>query len=212
MAIFTTLLVAGAVYAAEPGGADISDELDLGNFPTATSTDSVDLTSGSITQANLNTTQSTFRWVGLLGNVTGNIVLGDSASNILYQWTARGNIVFASEAATINWSGLVAGSVANAPGYLTTTASDNYTNTFDAAPTLLPSNIFTGITAPAAETTGGWETLHLYDGTENIWAGIVRDAVASYRGDTVDFQMIIPEDGVGGDTTPTTYNLWVELE
>ena len=37
------------------------------------------------------------------------------------------------------------------------------------------------------------------------------DKNVSYSGTTVDYQMIIPEDGTAGNTTVSSYNLWVEL-
>lgn len=57
-----------------------------------------------------------------------------------------------------------------------------------------------------------WRTFHVVDNNgANLWVGEVVPTGVSYRNTPVDFQMIIPEDGTGGNTASTTFNMWVEL-
>lgn len=217
--VLATMLIFGAIsaYAAAPAGATINSTTSLGHLPVSAPA-SIDLVSGNITVADLSVTQSTFRWVGLLGNVTGSIKLGDSANNTLYQWAARGNLVYAANSPTINWSNVSDANQASVVGvdpFLSTGTNDAYDKTFTGGPESIGSNIFTissdyALTSSANATL--WKTYSLWDKSSStlLWVGKVVVNGTSYRNTTVDYQMIIPEDGTAGDTTPTTYYLWVE--
>lgn len=213
------ILSIGYAYAAEPGGATISNNSTEGEFAAPTA-GQINVISGNITTTNLATNQSTFRWTALLGNVSGNIILGDDDSNTLYQWTANGTLVYASNG-TVTWSSLVDADYTTVTDRYTFLASgsgsDDYNSTFNYTSAIsIGSNIFS-LTSDYAvtETTGtsDWRTFSLTDGTEIVWAGqVVEDGSAYRAGTTVDYQMIIPEDGTSNDQTPTEYNLWVELQ
>lgn len=215
LTVITAMLVIGFAYAAEPGGATVTDS-DLGEFA-APAAGSANVEAGNITAANLDTNQSTFRWVGLLGNVSGNIVLGDAGSNTLFTWVASGNLVYAS-AGTPDWSLLNDGDEAEIVAidtWLTGSAADNYTNTFTEASEPIGSNLFT-ISSDFAYTTNAtgdnvWKTYSLEDGANTVYAGQVIEDGNSFDNSTADYQMIIPEDGTSGNTAATAYNLWVEL-
>jgi len=202
----------GTVLAAVPGGAVVSNTADFGEYP-APSPGTISVLSGNITQANVESNMSTYRWVGLIGNVTGNIELGDSGNNIMYTWTAAGKLVYASTGSSITWSSLADATASDMPAYLTGAYSDNYTNTFTGAAENIGSGIFTTLTSDYAGTNGGttWKTYSLTDGSNLVFAGKVVENNVSYRGTTVDYQMILPEDGTANDQTATTYYLWVEL-
>jgi len=217
------LLLASVAYAA-PGGVDTVVQTDLGSVDTS-SGDSVDLTGGNITQANLSANMSTNKWAGLLGNVTGQILLADANDNALKTWNALGNIVYASTAAAPQWSNAFSASaVSDLAGagysYLVGAFSDNFTNTFDdTTQNFDDSNIIAAVNnAPRATTTENgngdtWETFALTDGAgELVFAGVIQEDTTSYiAGNSVDYQMLIPEDESAGNVGTTTYNLWVEL-
>ena len=61
---------------------------------------------GNVTGVNIAETSATKAWAGYYGNVSGTIVLSDSASNNLYSWalTAPSGQVFAANHTTISWS------------------------------------------------------------------------------------------------------------
>lgn len=214
------LLAIGFAYAAVPGGATVTAETDLGEYRNFTA-ESVDLEAGNITSANLDTNTSTFRWVGLLGNVSGTLVLGDSADNLLFTWTAAGNLVYASEAAGIDWPNVAERSAVQLDAdyaYLSG-ASDSAQDTFlDTANNgELGSNIVTlgGNAAQANTSSGTFATFALYDSTNaaNVFAANVSaTAVTGFNGQQIQYQMVLPEDGTGANTSATTYYLWVELE
>lgn len=203
-----------SALAATPGGAEITNITDLGRLPSQAPGE-VNLTAGNITTINLEVTQTTFRWVGLLGNVTGSIALGDDDSNTMYQWSARGNLVFAATSSTIDWPNLTNANEAAVLGVSPWLGgvNDAYNATFTGAPESIGSDIFTlssdFATTNTANTTV-WKTYSLWDLSTLVWVGKVVENGTSYRDTTVDYQMIIPEDGTGGSSTPTTYYLWVE--
>ena len=215
LSIITTMLVVGFAYAAEPSGATVSGETDLGEF-NAQAAGAVSVEAGNVTQADLDTNQSTFRWVGLLGNVSGNIILGDNNNVSLYTWVAEGNLVYAS-VGTVNWANLAtatSGDVTANNAYLAT-GSDNYDATFIGASEDIGSNIFTinaNFSSTASNGGTDWKTYALDDGSANsVFAGKVNAGNQDYAGAAADYQMIIPEDGTAGNTLATSYNLWVEL-
>lgn len=213
IALLTTAVL--AVSAAEPGGTTIISNLSLGSLPD-TPPSTINVSAGNITQVSLSVQQSTFRWVGLLGNVTGSIILGDSTSETFYTWSARGNLVYAATSPSVLWANLSDANnteVIGVAAYLGGGANDAYNNTFIDSPENIGSQLFTissdyALTDSANATS--WKTYSLWDDTTLVWAGKVVENGTSYRNTTVDYQMIIPEDGTGGDTTPTTYYLWVE--
>ncbi len=215
-ALSVLLSVIGFAYAAEPGGAAVSNYLDYGEYtPQAAGTVSVE--AGNTYRADLDANQSTYRWVGVTGNATGTIILSDSSNNVLYNWTAQGLLVYASNAATIAWASLADATAADMPAYLTS-GSDQYANTFTGAAESIGSQLYTALTSDFASTyddTGAqaWKTYSLTDGTNLVWAGVVNPTGANnFRGDSVNYQMILPEDGTNADTTAVNYYMWVELQ
>ncbi len=215
-ALSVLLSVVGFAYAAEPGGAVVSNYADLGEYtPQAAGTVSVE--AGNTYRADLDANQSTYRWVGVTGNATGTIILSDSANNVLYNWSAQGLLVYASTASTLTWSSLADATAADMPAYLTS-GSDQYANTFTGTSENIGSQLYPTISSDFANTydnTGAqaWKTYSLTDGTNLVWAGLVNAGGANnFRGNPVNYQMILPEDGTAGDTTAVNYYMWLELQ
>lgn len=217
MLVIALTLSMGFATAAIPAAASASGLTDEGIF-VDTVGDHVDVTDGHIYTLDLDANMSTMMWSGLTGNVTGNIVLGDDDSSVLYKWTAAGLLVYASEA-TPTWSALVDANEAAVTGvysHLATGKSDSYDQTFSGSESI-GSNIFNTLTSDFATTlnstaVGVWKTYSLWDTTNVVFVGLVSENGDNYKGATADYQMILPEDGTAGDTSATTYNLWVELE
>lgn len=176
----------------------------------------VDTDAGNITYVDLDTNMSTNRWAGLLGNATGNIILGDNFDNFLFSWSAQGRNVYVAEN-HIGWSNLEENySAAFATFYNGASDQDNFTKTFSGTGPL-SSDMFTfGSNVQRATTLpggSGWYTYALNDGKQNVFAGnIIAAGAAAYDGSSVQYQMIVPEYGLGGDTSATEYNLWLELQ
>lgn len=211
----------GLVSAAEPNGATIGTTADQGQYNnTAAST--IDVDAGNITYADLSTDTSTLKWAGVYGNTSGNIILGDDADNQLYTWTAEGNLVyFANNVGGVDWTNLA--DVGEAPveanyTFLTTgNTSDDYSATFLGGSENIGSQIFTTLSSDYAQTLNSssvahWKTYSLGDGTNLVFAGKVDPSAAAYDGSSVDYQVILPEDGTGAnDGAATTWSVYVEL-
>lgn len=217
------LLSLGMAAAQEPGQAEVDSETDLGEYLFEVAADNVDLDAGNVTEVALDSNVSTIRWAGLVGNVSGNIVLGDSNENVLYEWVSSGLMVYASELSSPDWSNLADANTAAVTTDYAHLANanevDNYTETFNNAAEDIGSLIF-NLTSDYAWTyddteTQTWKTYSLTDGTggtDIVFAGRVSEDGTDFRGNTVDFQMIVPEDGTAlSGAGATNYNLWVEL-
>jgi hypothetical protein len=96
--------------------------------------------------------------------------------------------------------------------------ADSYNATFDGNVDTLDSEIFTTIVAGNYVDTytdtgaGHWRTFSMYDTVNVVWANEVRENNRSYKNTTVDYQILVPEDGTAEDVTATNYYMWVELE
>jgi len=201
-----------------PGGAQINAQFNRGQFPVQGPA-TVNIQAGNITNANLTTNESTYRWAGLYGNATGTLRLGDATGLQMYRWSAFGRLVYAARN-LIDWTTLADASPTDVEGqiaWLNLGAQDNYTNTFLNAPENIGSGIWTAMTSDYALTyndvgTSIWKTYSLKDVSNNIiFVGrVLRDSKA-YSGQPADYQMIIPEDGTSGDVTTTGWKLYVEL-
>jgi hypothetical protein len=214
--ILTICLFAVTVTATDqPSGATV-DSTDEGEYTDGTA-GTVDVTSGHIYRTELDTNMSTYRWGALYGNVTGTIVLGDDDDDRLFEWTAAGRLVYASEDGTPSWATLADATVTDMSAYMEGAFTDNYTTTFDEASENIGSGIFEALSSDFAYTYNNagvdtWKTYSLKDGEDDlVWAGRVSEDGTSYKNTVADYQMIVPEDGTDGDETATTYNLWVEL-
>lgn len=210
------LIVPGLVAASTPGEAEIQSETQLSEYEFESSNQSVNVSAGQITELDLFTQQSTYRWAGLFGTTTGSIVLGDDDDNILYNWSATGLAVYASISGSIDWDTLGINTVGNleADFAFASTGADNIGDTFDSSENF-ESNILGTINTIRAQTfdnTGSafWSTFALRDGGDvNVFAGLVASG-QSFNDEAVDFQMIVPQDGLNAPSTQ--YSLWVELQ
>ena len=166
---------------------------------------------------------STVRWAGIAGDLSGNIMLGDSSEDTMFEWTAEGLLVYAAESNNINWGALVDASQAQVEGVYThiTTANapnDNYGATYTGGVEDIGSNIFSITSDHALTEDGGdvsaWKTYSLWDTTTIVFAGLARTTggETDYAGNAAEYQMILPEDNTASDPGPSTFNLWIELE
>jgi hypothetical protein len=207
------VLLSSAALAVTPAGAAVTST-NLGGYVGSASA-AVSLEAGNITQANVASNMSTFKWAGLLGNASGSLKLGDASSNVMYSWNALGKLVYASRVAPA-WATLAdanAGDVTGAFAFLGA-GSDAYATTFTGGSESIGSNLFT-INSDFAQTLSSaastWKTYSLTDGANIVFAGLVSATGTAYNGHTVDYQMIIPEDGTNGNQVLTAWNLYLEL-
>jgi len=217
--ISALLAVPVTVLAAVPGGATVTGSVTYEQYTTSPS--SINVYAGNITEANITAEQSTYHWAGIYGNASGYLVLGDSNGYKMYRWAAQAKYVYFDDDSIINWGNFGNTSCAQIETQYAflAGASDDCAHTFTTYRDF--SSVATGDvvgSALAAQTYDGsgspfWYTIALNDTVANdvVFVGEVSTGTA-YNGATfANYQVILPEDGSNGDTTPTPYYVWIEL-
>lgn len=224
--VLAMVLSMGAAFAAAPGDATATGVVDQGSYAQVDGS-TANVSGGNIYQSDVSATVSTARWAGIYGDVSGTIVLGDdtgnTATDIMYTWAgATGLVVYAVDGA-VDWTSVSPATNATVTAQYTYLAdavapNDNFAVTF-AASHDLNSNLFESLGNPAVQTDDDsgafWWTMALQDNAaKTVWAAEVVDGGhLTYDGATsAEFQMILPDSSEAEDTTPTTYDMWLELE
>ncbi|RME31335.1 hypothetical protein D6789_03090 [Candidatus Woesearchaeota archaeon] len=173
---------------------------------------------GNVTNTNLTGNTITTRWAGFYGEVSGGILLGDSANNIFYQWTVSdptGSYVFAANGTVSDWSSanIKEANVTDMASYLLESAGDNFTNTFTTrqwfnSTSLSINNTWTATTWQNGTQTTNFTTyaLKTADNSTMIWAGSVVSNAVAFKNETTDYQILAP-----ADTTAQTYYFYLEF-
>ena len=230
-----TLLLAVSVLAFLLGVTSVFAILPENTTVTIQSTDATYVTSvvtasaqgGNITNMSLNQTIQSSYWHAFYGDVVKHIFLADSgASNLVYDWGAQnlGGWVYFTNATGIDWTAVVAGD-----------ATDRQDEDASLGLTGDPESVnstFTDSTHPAIADVGGtigansavgvntnsnggssWDTVLLRGGAAAndaaIYAGSIQQENENYRGELVDYQLIVP---VSQGTGLRTYNVYAGLE
>ena len=196
-------------FAAPTGGS--VDEL-AQETGAAAAVESVNIEGGNVTGVNVSTTSITGRWAGFWGNITGGVELADSSANKFYEWTVSnmdGAVVYVSNGTVEDFASLAAATVSDLPSYITTAATDNFSNTFTATENFNSSSISNIASTPYAVSLGG-SSLKTYalkdtDG-DLVWAGKAQNNATGFNGETLDYQILVP-----ADSTVVTYNFYLEL-
>jgi len=188
-----------------------------GGFTGAGGSASQTTSPGTVYEANVSSEQSTGNWAGLFGNATGNLVLGDSGDNRLYEWEARAEYVLASTSGAITWSNVQGAAASDLNGAITNfgSQSDNATETFNETATG-----YSGASTDAALTFDGsgsqaWTTALEATAaspvsiSDFVFTGVAQpnSGTTAYDGSGADYQVIVPETG-----NSNTYNLYLELQ
>ncbi len=214
LGIFLVFAVQYAV-AVEPGGATVSAS-NLGTDTDGPSPENISIQSGYLYNVSLTTSAQTFRWVGIAGNVTGTIYLNDSSENSFYSWAgAEGKYVYISRDNNVDWTNLQAASNSDMPSFLTVgTSGDRWNATFGATKTFISGYLGSIASVPYTTLNSTWECFSMMDGggadTDNVWAANVTSGIG-FNGNAYEYEILIPEDGSGGDSTNTTYYFYAEL-
>ena len=222
MLVLGVLLIAPYALAVEPAGGSVQGTpTDKGEYSSSTA-GSINVESGNIYLANVTGEQSTYHWAGIYGNATGTLVLGDSSSAKMFEWNAVAKYVYFDDDNSVAWGSLQAATCSDVETVYSflAGASDSCSNTFTTTRNF-DSDVTTDSVANAiaAQTnddtpTAYWYTIALGDGgtSDIVFVGEVDSAGHNaYNGDTANYQVILPEDGSDGDTTATTYYIWIEL-
>ena len=235
IAVIVVALVAAftGIVSAVPDGANVTIDVNKSTMTTAaTGTDAAE--GGYITGINLTSEQSTAKWQGYFGNITGSIVLADSNDDKMYDWGEVTNVsgeVFATTRTSAPvWAD------ANS---VTTTERDNgtyginalwgWSDTADDADATFNDATGSVTVAGLAEITGtvattvgailpavsNWQTLVITDVAsidakeDYIFVGPIQNSTEGYRGSSVDYQIIVPENIETG--SQNTYYFYVEI-
>jgi hypothetical protein len=233
--VIACLAFIGFVIAANPNGATVtpgaSTSYNAGYTPGNNSA-----IAGNITEITLIGNSTTQTWQGYYGNVSGTIDLKDGSGNIFYNWSQAAAIgeVFASVNNSLGWTTIECfnytanGSLKTNLTILETayglasTSVDGVDETFnrnDHTSFIVGSTSFgtgvcnnTKVFGPSGAAT--FEEVLLYDpGTNStVFASILDDNTAGFDNKVHDFEMLVLENGHSGDTNPTTYYFYVELQ
>ena len=219
-------LLGVATALAQPIGVEEIDPVSSSRFNDTTTPTGVDAQAGNVTELSINATSVTRTWAGFYGNITGRLILANSAGQNFYDWnvsTPSGQ-VYASRNDSVVWTSvqcLNATEITAENTYLNRTATDPDSLDSTFADTNHPSffvgteNI-SGCPTTQAYSDGGtqssqfWQAL-LSDTTNVIYTTIIEDTTpAGFDGNPWHFQLLVGENG--HETPGTTpYYFYVEL-
>ena len=230
--LLTVMLVAAlfsvTTALAEPIGAGEVEPITSSRYNDSVTPGSTDAQAGNLTQLQLNSTGVTRTWQGFYGNITGTLILADSAGNNFYDWnvsTPSGQ-VYASRNDTISWTGVDCidpATITAEESYLGKDATDpdSITNTFTATnhPSFfIGSSETTSCPSTQAYGDGGsqdsefWQVLLQDTSSNTIYTTIIEEAVTQgFNNLPWHFQLLVGENGQPGNEAPTPYYFYVEL-
>lgn len=225
MVLIVGLFVSMASFAMAVNGAS---DVTVGDSSSALATpaSSADAIAGNVTELTISGKTSTQSWQGYFGNVSGTIELANGLGDVMYNWSAANpsGEVLASVAQNVDWVNLgcfdlaTDGAALESSYNIDADAVDGVNETFTGTADIITAGkSLTGCSsAEIFDETGSSngvfvETL-LTDGVNPVFASILENDELGFDNSTHDFEMLVLEDGHLGDTTPTTYYFFVELE
>ena len=223
-ALAFVVLCSGMVSAIENASAT---QISQSGWSNATGAGHISTEGGNVSDVDVSTGQSTEKWAGAFGNVTGDLLLAQVGdSNFLYTWAysaADGGEVCVSANNNPTWS--LIGSVvtiAQIDSYLgfTSADADSATNTLTESGSFSIGGITQGA-APAVTTNTGvattWQTGALNvsstatDVTAFAFCVNISNNGANYKSGTSDYQAIMPTDDTEGPGVVDNYYFYLEL-
>jgi hypothetical protein len=222
------------VLAIEPEGARVTYVSN--STKNSTTPDPRNDSKGTITVVTISAIQQDFKWKAYVGNVSGTLVLKDSADYSIYEWPGINNptgIVYISRDSTVTWSTVRCANsttILAEQEYLnhTVTASDNLNHTFSdtkhksllvgsvAVANSTCQSVKTWVNDSAQTDTEAslFQEVLLDDTSSIIYATIMEQNAQSYRNDTIttyDFQALVADSALPGVEGQTTYYFYVEI-
>jgi hypothetical protein len=186
---------------------------------------------GTINTLALNTIQQDANWKAYVGNISGMLTLDDASGYTIYQW-ALGNAevtgeVYVSRSNNVSWSTINCSGTALISSEQTTigfvsTSVDDINRTFNYtthAPITVAGRTIGANTCRSTSTyvsdvaqniaTADFPEVLLSSGTDVVYVSPLNDNSNSYAtGQTVDFQIIVPDDIT---ILSTRYYFYIEL-
>ncbi|MEM3374022.1 MAG: hypothetical protein QXE31_02255 [Candidatus Woesearchaeota archaeon] len=222
--LLTVLLVFGLLINfvnAQPTGADITrGASSRGVNPTVTTQEAQ---AGNVTGLVINQTSITRIWQGFYGNVSGQIVLENSAGNNFYDWTLAtvSGQVYASRNLVSDWTSVNCTNSSqweaeelalNIP--LTSVEGINETYSLTTHPLFTVGNIpvqncrSTRPYNSTGQPGNFWNVLINTNLTNTVYVSVLSDDSSAFDGGTADFELLVPTDR---STGLATYYFYVEL-
>ena len=201
----------------------------------------INTTGGSVATLRLNGTTQNRRWKSFVGNITGTLVLDDARNNTVFEWalaTVSGEVYATRTPNSINWTRLnctwgVTGSASNRSveefeNYVLnhSSSNDNITTTFS---TRNHTGFYVGtrfinqnacysvhtFVNDSAQNSYFQEIL-LYDGTNSsngniVYTSVLENDQHGFNNETVDFQLIVPDNGAMTWNSAVPYYFYAEL-
>lgn len=186
---------------------------------------------GSFTTLILNATQQTPRWKAYAGNVTGKLVLDDSTSRSIFDWTLASvtGEVYATRNGSVDWSSIVCADPTTIlgedaslnmsqynPDTINRTFSNSVHKSFYVGTTLIPSSTCQAIatyvndTVQTSSENASFQEILLQDAAGKlVYSTLINQNVTGFNLHRYDFQLIVAENEY--QSTPTTYYMYVEL-
>jgi hypothetical protein len=183
---------------------------------TATAT-AINVSGGNVSNVDLSTSASTARWAGMYGDVTGNLVLGESGdTQFMYAWTvsnAELGEVCVSQTASPAWASIAVTTRAEVDTAFGYAAGDDQAADFftDGSVTLAIGG--SSYDTTGASTLGTWEfgaleTTGTPGEADLVFCTNISQTANNYEGTAVDFEMMVPVT-TGADDM---YYFFLELE
>ncbi|MEM2139158.1 MAG: hypothetical protein QXM96_03315 [Candidatus Woesearchaeota archaeon] len=206
---------------AQPTGADvIRGESSRG---TGTSATTQDAQAGNVTGLIINQTSITRIWQGFYGNVSGQIVLENSAGNNFYDWTLATvtGQVYASRKLVPDWSNVNCTNstqweseetTLNIP--LTSVEGINETFSLTTHPAFSVGSVpVSNCRSTRPYNSSGlpgnfWNVLINTNLTNTVYVSVLSDNSNAFDGGTADFELLVPTDR---NTGLATYYFYAEL-
>jgi hypothetical protein len=186
-------------------------------------------TGGYVYTFNISTEEKTYRWVGLWGNVTGEISM-KAASNEFYNWPLTTITASSVLYATTDGTGIDPTNFENNSGDRTdleaadtaygydASVLDSINNTYDTGTTFQSPSMDAAVNTNST-AVDSWTNYMLKKAgsitseDDIVWAVEINPQQTSFNGEKADYELLIPENEEAGDGegTATTYYLWMEL-
>ncbi len=226
--VIVMVLVVTGIVSAYPYGANYT-EVDTTTAQEDPAQDH-DAYAGNVTELSVTGYSTTQSWQGYFGNVSGAIQLANGDDNVMYNWSLASpeGEIYASEQGSVSWGDVECFnmtsnlSTAETSFNIDSDDADGIDETFnldDHSGFYVGSTQFTSGQCNNTKlyndtAIGTFDEVLLYDvSNENIvFASILMEDATGFDSATHDFEMMVLEDGHSGNTDPTTYYFYVELE
>jgi len=213
------MLLSGIAFAMT--GATVGSEVERGRWA-GNAAQSVATEGGNISGVNVTGTMLTEKWASFYGNVTGTIVLTDSAgTNNVYSWSwtaADGGEVCLSQDSSFPWASAettTRAEIDTAFGF--TSGADQAADTYTDASCSITINEVAGATSSTGTSLMGSSSFSnciLGDGTEAAEADFafctdIDNAGTNWNNEAANYEVMVPTTQTAGATE--TYYFFVEL-